>query len=286
MDPLQKVILAGAAGITGAMAGAFAYVAHRELNQLEVTQYAIGRPERGGTPLRLLQLSDLHLRRHLRVRHRRLAETVRRLRPDLILLTGDAVDRRGVALPLDQLLQLLPAEVPKAAILGNHDYKSGVGTEGFRRLYARHNGLLLVNESVTYRFGDTCLVVTGLDDGLRGVPDFARAVRDLGPTDHHLVLIHRPVQQEDVRRQLPGLNAGRPADRQLRVGYLLAGHTHGGQITFFGFAPYLPKLSGKYIKGWFNAQPPLLYVSRGFGASMVPFRYGAPPEITLFHYYP
>jgi predicted MPP superfamily phosphohydrolase len=253
---------------------------------LDVTEYAIGRPERGGTPLRLLQLSDLHLRHHLRPRHLRLVETVWRLRPDLILLTGDAVDRSGVALPLDQLLQLLPAEVPKAAILGNHDYKSGVGIDAFRRLYARHNGLLLINESVTYQFGDTHLVVTGLDDGLRGVPDFARAVRNLGSTDHHLVLIHRPGQQEDVLRQLPGINAGRPPDQQLRVEYLLAGHTHGGQITCFGFAPYLPRQSGKYIKGWFNGQPPLLYVSRGFGASLIPFRYGAPPEITLFHYYP
>ncbi len=283
MNQLQKGILAG---IAGAIAGAFAYVAHRELNQLEVTEYAIGRPERGGTPLRLLQLSDLHVHHHLRPRHLRLVETVRRLHPDLILLTGDAVDQWGTAFPLDRLLQLLPAQVPKAAILGNHDYKSGIGLPTFRRLYARHNAVLLVNESVTYQFGDTRLVITGLDDGLQGVPDFARAVRELGPTDHHLVLIHRPMQQEEVLSQLPKINARRPPGQQLHVGYMLAGHTHGGQITFFGFAPYLPKLSGKYIKGWFNGQLPLLYVSRGFGSSILPFRYGAPPEITLFHYYP
>jgi predicted MPP superfamily phosphohydrolase len=283
MNQLQKGILAG---IAGTIAGALAYVAHGELNQLEVTEYAIGRPERGGTPLRLLQLSDLHLRHHLRPRHLRLMETVRRLRPDLILLTGDAVDRWGVAFPLDRLLQLLPAGVPKAAILGNHDYKSGIGTAAFRRLYARYNGVLLVNESVTYQFGDTRLTITGLDDGRLGAPDFARAVQDLGPTEHHLVLIHRPVQQEDVLRQLRGINAGRPPGAGLNVQYLLAGHTHGGQITCFGFAPYLPSQSGKYVKGWFNGQPPRLYVSRGFGASIVPFRYGAPPEITLFHYYP
>jgi predicted MPP superfamily phosphohydrolase len=261
-------------------------VAHGELNQLEVTEYAIGRPDRGGTPLRLLQLSDLHLRHHLEPRHLRLIETIRRLRPDLILLTGDAVDRWGAAFPLDSLLQLLPAEVPKAAILGNHDYKSGIDIPAFRQLYARYNGVLLVNESVTYQLGDTRLVVTGLDDGRLGVPDFAQAVQDLGPTDHHLVLIHRPVQQEDVLHQLRGINAGRRPGEGLNVGYLLAGHTHGGQILLFGFAPYLPKLSGRYIKGWFNGQPPRLYVSRGFGASLVPFRYGAPPEITLFHYYP
>jgi hypothetical protein len=196
------------------------------------------------------------------------------------------VDRWGTVLPLDRFLQLLPAGVPKAAILGNHDYKSGIDIPTFRRLYARHNGVLLVNESVTYAFGNTRLVVTGLDDARHGVPDLARAVGNLGSTDHHLVLIHRPVQQEDVRQQLPRINAGRSPDRQLHVGYLLAGHTHGGQITFFGYAPYLPKLSGRYVKGWFNRHSPRLYVSRGFGTSLVPFRYGAPPEITLFHYYP
>jgi predicted MPP superfamily phosphohydrolase len=283
MNRIQKGILAG---IAGAAAGLFAYLAYQELDQLEVTEYVIGRPERSGTPLRLLQLSDLHLRSHLRPRHLRLLETVRRLRPDLILLTGDVVNRHSVALPLDRFLQLLPAGVPKAAILGNHDYKSGIGIPEFRRLYARHNGVLLVNESVTYAFGSTRLVVTGLDDGLRGVPDLDRAVRDLGRTDHHLVLIHRPVQQEDVLSRLTALNAARPVGQKLDVRYLLAGHTHGGQVTFLGFTPYLPKLSGRYVKGWFNQQPPLLYVSRGFGASLVPLRFGARPEITLFHYYP
>jgi len=277
-------ILAGVAA--SAAAGATAYAIRKELDDLEINAFSIGPGSPTSTPLRLLQLSDLHLRRRVGPRYQQLADTVHRLRPDLILLTGDAVDWSGVAPTLDQFLGRLPREVPKAAILGNHDYKSGVRVPAFRQLYARHNGQLLVNESITYHLRGTRLVVTGLDDSYRGMPDLAGAIKDVGAEAHHLMLIHRPLQQEYVRRELARLNAQRPLSGQTYVSYLFAGHTHGGQVQLFGYAPYLPRGSGNYLSGWFNQQPPYLYVSRGFGTSLIPVRWGARPEITLFHYYP
>ncbi len=82
------------------------------------------------------------------------------------------------------------------------------------------------------------------------------------------------------------INASLPKDEQLNISYIFAGHNHGGQVTLFGlYAPVLPKKSGDYLKGWYNQEKPYLYLSKGFGTSTLPFRFGARAEITLFYYY-
>ena len=63
----------------------------------------------------------------------------------------------------------------------------------------------------------------------------------------------------------------------------LAGHTHGGQITFvFPFVQLSPTLfETKYINGdfWFDGM--LMIVTRGLGMSIAPLRYNSTPEVTL-----
>jgi uncharacterized protein len=63
----------------------------------------------------------------------------------------------------------------------------------------------------------------------------------------------------------------------------LAGHTHGGQITFlFPLIHLSPTLiETQYVKGAFVFNGMLLYVNRGLGMSLVPMRYNSTPEVTL-----
>ncbi|MFA3783632.1 metallophosphoesterase [Melioribacteraceae bacterium 4301-Me] len=64
---------------------------------------------------------------------------------------------------------------------------------------------------------------------------------------------------------------------------MLAGHTHGGQITFlfpfFNLSPTL--LETKYVRGDFYFGNLMLIVTRGLGMSIAPFRYNSTPEITV-----
>jgi predicted MPP superfamily phosphohydrolase len=62
----------------------------------------------------------------------------------------------------------------------------------------------------------------------------------------------------------------------------LSGHTHGGQITFFGIVLFTPKGSGQFVSGWYDDEFPKMYVSKGIGTSIVPIRFGARVEISLF----
>jgi predicted MPP superfamily phosphohydrolase len=63
----------------------------------------------------------------------------------------------------------------------------------------------------------------------------------------------------------------------------LSGHTHGGQITLFGwaFGP-LPPGSGPFVAGQYETAACPLYVSRGLGTSVLPLRLFARPEIAVF----
>jgi predicted MPP superfamily phosphohydrolase len=236
--------------------------------------------------IRILLLADLHFTRRLTPKHFRLAQKIRELAPELILITGDAIDRFGKMSVLDDFLKLIDRDIPKLAIMGNHEYKRGVDIEQLSYVYEQYNGRLLINETVTCYLRNTELVVTGVDDFIKGEDNFTKAVKDAGHHAHHLVMIHSPLQQEKLQAELAQINACRPEDEKLNISYIFAGHNHGGQVTFFGlFAPYLPKKAGNYLKGWYNQQKPYLFLSKGFGTSLIPFRFGARAEINLFYYH-
>ncbi len=70
------------------------------------------------------------------------------------------------------------------------------------------------------------------------------------------------------------------AEMDPRVSVTLSGHTHGGQINLFGFAPWTPSEYGeRYRHGRIVEKGRDLIVSAGLGTSGPPFRFGAPPEI-------
>jgi predicted MPP superfamily phosphohydrolase len=68
-----------------------------------------------------------------------------------------------------------------------------------------------------------------------------------------------------------------------RIDLLVAGHTHGGQVSlpFFG-PPLLPSRFGqRYARGHIVEEGRQLYVTSGVGCSILPLRLGVPPELVL-----
>jgi predicted MPP superfamily phosphohydrolase len=63
----------------------------------------------------------------------------------------------------------------------------------------------------------------------------------------------------------------------------LAGHTHGGQVTFlFPFIQISPTMfETKYMRGDFYFNDMLMVINRGLGMSLVPLRYNSTPEVTV-----
>lgn len=232
-------------------------------------------PAQGAPSLRLVQLSDLHLK-GVDPLHEELARDVDALAPDLLALTGDTVDAREYLPLAGEFLSLLRTGAPPIGVMGNWEYQGGVSADELGRELRRAGGELLVNRSLALGVRGTELVVTGLDDWLAGAPDVPASLRGVPlaarEAGHHVVLAHCPVQRDEIAGSR---EAGDPPP------WMLAGHTHGGQVGVPGYR-FTPRGSGEYVRGWYLGPLPGMYVSRGIGTSVVPVRLGSRPEVAVF----
>jgi predicted MPP superfamily phosphohydrolase len=67
-----------------------------------------------------------------------------------------------------------------------------------------------------------------------------------------------------------------------RVSITLSGHTHGGQVRLFGYSPIVPSIYGnRFAYGHVVEGGRHLLISGGLGCSIMPVRFGMPPEIVV-----
>lgn len=282
----RRRMIASLGGMALAAAGVEALIL--EPKRLEVTRHFIGRDAGSvGPVLTIVQISDLHLHA-IDDLEERVAANVEDLCPDVVVFTGDSVDRAHRLPVLRDFLRLLDPGLAKYAILGNWEHWCCVELQGLRSVYEAAGCHLLVNESVVHEHEGAKLLVTGLDDFVGGEPDIAEAFDEWPAVDNHLLLAHCPAHRDAIsfenstRRDSADRDPGQGSARVPQ--YLLSGHTHGGQVAFLGLAPIRPRGSGRYVAGWYGGAGPEMYVSRGLGWSGLPIRLGSVPEIALFEW--
>lgn len=219
--------------------------------------------------LRVAFLTDIHHGPYVSLDYvTSLVRTTLALCPDLIVLGGDYSSHESRYIgPCFDVLGGLKAPLGVYGVLGNHDYVDGLSQtrSGFRRA-----GIMeLTNAGVWLDRGTSRLRLAGVDDLWHGSPDLCSALGDARASDACLVLSHNPDFAELVRDP--------------RVGLVLSGHTHGGQINLplIG-APVVPSRYGqKYARGYVQAPATHVYVSRGLGTATPHIRWNCPPELTL-----
>ncbi len=239
---------------------------------IETNEFFLGDAEDDSKNLKVVQVADLHLQK-IKLQHKQLAKRINRINPDLIVFTGDSVDRGSKIDLFDEYLDLFDQSIKKVAILGNREYSPGISIEKLKAVYAKHNGELLINDSRIFRFDETTISITGIDDFYSGNANFPLAISKYTPADHHLVLSHCPAHRDIIIAQ----------KGDTPIACVLSGHTHGGQVTIFGYAPYTPQGSGNYVRGWYRDEDPPLYVSKGIGTTAIPVRFGSRAEIAVFN---
>ncbi|MGO9379292.1 MAG: metallophosphoesterase [Dissulfurispiraceae bacterium] len=246
-------------------------------DSIEFTHHDISPSGASSESVILAQLSDLHLRTIVQL-HNFLAEKVNAEKPDAILITGDAIDGNSDLKLLDNFLKLLP-NVPKVAILGNHELDSDVNLKELAKIYKANNGVLLINRTVPLAEKGSLsrIFVTGLDDPILGSQNLEEALRHASRSPNHILMAHRPLLSDGTISHLTQLRH--------QFNLMIAGHTHGGQINIFGMTPFIPEGCGHYVKGWYNNMSMPMYVSRGIGTVVIPVRIGASPEVAIFKYY-
>lgn len=253
----------------GHWASRLAIAARLQSADIEVDRMLVpvrGRP--GTPPLRIAFASDFHAGATTDPRVLEAAcSAIADEKPDLLLLGGDFVTTRaGYIDQLAPLLASIPAPLGKFGVFGNHDRRANRAV--LSRALDGAGVHMLVNETVTLPEPQAAVTILGLDDPIRGSPEY----QDMPGDGVRIVLMHAP----DGLLTL--------GDRHFDLA--LCGHTHGGQITVAGVRPYLPhgKLSREYVGGLYRLGSEgdrALIVSRGVGCSTVPIRMGARAQVHL-----
>lgn len=216
---------------------------------------------------RIVHLADLHCRRRWQSAYDQLGQRLAADEPDLILFTGDAVEKKhnpGPALPTARrLMGLLRSRLGVFGIHGNHDIEVTAADFAGTPLHMVDGRRIIVNqphapveilavpgperENLTHQWQDA------LPPKIGSVP--------------RIILSHFP---DHIR-----------ALRWLEPDIYLAGHTHGGQMCLPGGFPILrhdslpPRLCAgvhRYADTWF-------IVNRGLGFSSLQIRTFCPPEV-------
>jgi predicted MPP superfamily phosphohydrolase len=264
----RRFLAAGTLGLGGLLAGNTLWWEPRALQVEELALPLAKIPP--GRELRLAQISDLHIQ-SFNDYHRRVADAVNALNPEIILITGDFLEKDRNLADVRQFLKLLRAPRGIFAVQGNWEYWARLEGENLRRHFAGVGVTLLIDERFDLEVRDVPLSILGLDYP-SPVDHLLKLQQQADPARINLLLSHVPAFRH---QQLDG-----------RVDLILCGHTHGGQVKIPFVDPfYLPRFSSPFVAGLYRVGPSdtPLYVNRGIGTSVLPVRFLCRPEITLLH---
>jgi predicted MPP superfamily phosphohydrolase len=221
----------------------------------------------------LIHLSDIHVGPRVDddyVLH--CFDLVRTLEPDLVVMTGDFISfERGIGRHADRVFGALPrGRLGTFGCLGNHDYGARWEhldvAERVQGVLAAHGLQVLRNERVEI----AGLQLVGLEDFWAPTYDPRPVLSNLSAGAPAIVLSHNPdTADEPIWGDFDG--------------WILAGHTHGGQCRPpFLPPPVLPVRNRRYTSGPFEVDGGRrLYVNRGIG-HLIQVRFNVRPEIAAF----
>ena len=197
---------------------------------------------------------------------------LRALEPDIIALTGDFVSHHPeMFAQMDRVYRHFPqGRIATIGVLGNHDYGAGwAHPEVADRVVdvAERHGIRVLRNEIADVAG---LQVVGLDDLWADRFDPAVALSRFDASRPAIALSHNPDSVD-----LPGWDG--------YSGWVLSGHTHGGQCKPpFLPPPLLPVRNRRYTCGEFDLSGGRwLYINRGIG-HLIRARINVRPEITVF----
>lgn len=263
--------------------GSFIGVRRLNVNHVEITLEKLPRAYDG---YKLVLFSDAHVGSFTGWRKKLLQrdiDSINAQKADAIVFAGDLQNLRPTELyPVQDMLRQLKAPDGVFSVLGNHDYSDYIKDDpaicaaNEREMQSRQRQFgwtLLMNEWKSINRGprkEGRLVFAGMEnysmkDSTQRA-DLKLTLAGIDPADCVILLQHDPSAWQQLI--LPEAN----------VLLTLSGHTHGGQLSFFGLRATRAKGGEDY--GLYHEGHHQLYVTCGIG-SLIPFRFGVSPEIAV-----
>lgn len=251
----------------------YAYMEARNIRLKEITFSSSNIPD-AFDGKKIIFISDIHAGKYFT--RKNIAELVKRINernPDIIALGGDNTEKDQVySTPFFEEIGKLKSRYGVFSVLGNHDYwedplliQQGLINCGFN---------ICDNRSYWIKEGSDSIKIGGVGEFWEDTQIIENTVNDVKQNDFCILLSHNPDYMEILNTD--------------KIDLMLSGHTHGGQVTFFGlYAPIMPstwhpeylQTGQKYRYGWKEKNGTKLYVTTGVGMDKFPFRFFAQPEI-------
>lgn len=267
----RKIIFVVLFGI-GLLLAVYAFVI--EPSRLVVRQVTINLSSSELRGMRIAAISDLHAGAPYisqeKLRH--LVELTNAQQPDLILLAGDFVIQRVLGgkfmepATMAAELKHLKARQGVFATLGNHDWWYNAARV---RVALEEAGIrVLDNQAIKVEQNGKPFWLVGFADEWEGNPKIIETLKQVTDDSPVIAFTHNP----DLFPGIPN-----------QVALTLAGHTHGGQVALPLIGrPMIPsKYKQRYAAGHIVENGKHLFVTTGVGTSIIPVRFGVPPEIAL-----
>ncbi|HEY0561366.1 MAG TPA: metallophosphoesterase [Frankiaceae bacterium] len=283
-------------GLLGAGTAGYAGLVERNAFTLRRWDVPVLAPQ--AAPLRVLHVSDIHMREGQRRKQAWVADLAR-LAPDLVVLTGDNLAGATAVPATLRALEPLFA-FPGVFVFGSNDYYGPVPKNPLKYFNPRHkrvhgpelpwqdlrDGLLaagwldLTNRRTTMAVAGRSVELRGVDDPHLKLDDLPAVAGPASPVaDLAVGLVHAPE---------PRVLDAFVADG---VQLVLSGHTHGGQLRIPGYGALVTNCGldrdrcrwvSEYAAPGQVRAPAMLHVSAGLGTSpFAPARFACPPEASL-----
>jgi len=252
-----------------------------------------------GAPAGIVFIADPHLRESNINQTRETIRQINELQPSLVLIGGDFTYDEEKNLSFQGVWSEINA--PVYAVLGNHDYQSGINASGCLHQMIRdpksplrpgdYDALRVRDRSADYAYADEVagvlaengvrvlrneyeevtidgrnVIIVGVDDGWAGMANPPQLPQDLKNDSFIMYLIHEPAYRGKWDANLT-----------------LAGHTHGGQY----YPPGLDRVISAglvMLSGKITEEGKITYITRGIGTSNIDVTLRASsPEIVVIN---
>lgn len=224
----------------------FCEVNFPKINKIEIETSKII----AGEEIRIVQISDLHNKRFFN-NNKAIYESIRELNPDIIVLTGDIIDRntKDYQYAYSFIDDLMKINSNIYYILGNHEL-SHKDINDYKRELEKRGVLLMGDRAEIYK-----------DISIYGANYYDQKYPNPTNDSFSLLLTH---------------DASLAISNYYNFDLVLSGHTHGGQVRLplIG-AIYAPGqgLFPKYDKGLYKIENEEVYVDSGLGNTFLPIRF-------------
>lgn len=215
-------------------------------------------------------ISDFHYKSKFKEKQLKgIIETISGINPEIIMLGGDYTEGCENIYPLFNSIGQLKPKFGIYGVMGNNDYETCYEETV---MAMKDCGIkLLEHECDTIESEGQRIIVTGIRNPFdkKNLKSPTLALKD---SDFVIMLVHTPDYAQDTNIS--------------NTDIVLAGHTHGGQVTLFGlYAPVIPSKYGQRFRTGlkYNDQNIPIIITNGIGTSQKNIRIFAPSEIIWLH---